>query len=127
MRQKKIERAIVYGIGGFMLGFVLTIFISFPVAKTVEIFPFLLGEEKSDMRYCFHTSKNQMSCSEIIHCSDVEMRIDWISAGMTVAILFAVFGFFEGDFYFSKEEVAVEERIEREDQKPKEDEEKNME
>ena len=93
--KEKIIKAIFYGIVGFVLGFFLNIFIALPIMKTVEFFPYLIGEQKAVIQYCFNTRKDEMPLHILVHCNDIEMRTWWLSAAATVAIIFAIYGFFK--------------------------------
>lgn len=77
--KEKIIKAISYGIAGFMLGFILNIFVALPVIKTVEFSPSLIGEQKAVIQYCFNTRKDEMPLRILIDCNDIEMRTSWLS------------------------------------------------
>lgn len=90
---KTILNIINYGGGGFILGSLLWIFISFPAIKTIEIFPFLLRETKEEVNYCFRVAPTEMTKNEIIGCNDIEFRANFFQAGLMVAIIGAFYGF----------------------------------
>ena len=92
---KTILNIINYGLGGFILGSLLWVFISFPTTKIIKIFPSLLGETKEEVDYCLRVSPVEMTKNEIISCNDIEFRTSFLQAGLMVATI----GFF---YSFSK-------------------------
>lgn len=87
--KEKIEIAISYGIIGFVMVFLLYPFVDL---LAIKIFPYFLKDERIVAEVCFNTPKNYLTHRELIRCSDIKFRQNLFSAGLTGAIISAIYG-----------------------------------